>query len=60
MPEIPAKYRILDTQALRDDRRTWQSELQLNTLQDEFAGKTLEIKTVSPKAFRADNPIFSQ
>lgn len=41
MPEIPAKYRILDTQALRDDRRTWQCELQLNTLQDEFAIATM-------------------
>ena len=41
MPEIPSKYRILDTQALRDARRTWQSELQLDTLQDEFAIATM-------------------
>lgn len=41
MPLIPEKYRILDTQALRDTRRTWQGELQLDTLQDEFAIATL-------------------
>lgn len=41
MPEIPEKYRILDTQAMRDSRRTWQPELQLDTLQDEFAIATM-------------------
>lgn len=41
MPEIPEKYRILDTQALRDARRTWQPELQLDTLQDEYAIATM-------------------
>ena len=37
MPEIPAAYRALDTQALRDIRKTWQPELFLDTQQDEFA-----------------------
>ncbi len=37
MPEIPEQYRILDTQALRDARRTWQPELQLDTVWDEYA-----------------------
>ncbi len=41
MPEIPEKYRILDTQSLRDIRRTWQPELQLDTLQDEYAIATI-------------------
>lgn len=37
MPEIPEKYRPLDTQALRDGRKTWTGELFLDTEQDEFA-----------------------
>ena len=37
MPVINEKYRVLETQALRDIRRTWQPELQLDTEQDEFA-----------------------
>ncbi len=37
MPKIPEKYRDLDTQALRDIRRTWDPELQLESEQDEFA-----------------------
>lgn len=41
MPDIPEKYRILDTQSLRDLRRTWQPELQLDTLQDEYAIATI-------------------
>ncbi len=41
MPEIPEKYRLLDTQALRDIRRTWQPELQLDTRSDEFAIATI-------------------
>jgi hypothetical protein len=41
MPDLPEKYRILDTQSLRDIRRTWQPELQLDTLQDEYAIATL-------------------
>ena len=36
-PEIPEKYRCLDTQALRDRRRGWQHELMPDTVQDEFA-----------------------
>ena len=32
---------ILDTQSLRDIRRTWQPELQLDTLQDEYAIATI-------------------
>ena len=41
MADIPDKYRILDTQSLRDVRRTWQPELQLDTLQDEYAIATI-------------------
>jgi predicted dehydrogenase len=41
MANIPEKYRILDTQSLRDIRRTWQPELQLDTLQDEYAIATV-------------------
>ena len=37
LPEIPEKYRVLDTQALRDRRRNWQAELAPDTVQDEFA-----------------------
>lgn len=37
MPEIPEKYRCLDTQSLRDLRKTWRPELFLDTLQDEYA-----------------------
>lgn len=37
VPEIPEKYRILDTQALRDRRRNWTAELAPDTVQDEFA-----------------------
>lgn len=41
LADIPEKYRILDTQSLRDIRRTWQPELQLDTLQDEYAIATI-------------------
>ena len=37
MPEIFPAYRRLDTQALRDIRKTWAPELFLDTEQDEFA-----------------------
>ena len=37
LPEIPEKYRCLDTQALRDRRRNWTAELAPDTVQDEFA-----------------------
>ncbi|MBO7353716.1 MAG: Gfo/Idh/MocA family oxidoreductase [Lachnospiraceae bacterium] len=40
-PSIPEKYRTLDTQALRDIRRTWQPELQTDTEQDEYAIATM-------------------
>ncbi len=38
---IPEKYRILDSQALKDARRIWQPELQLDTLHDEYAIATI-------------------
>ena len=41
MPEIPDRYRRLDTQYLRDLRKTWRSELFLDTLQDEYAIATI-------------------
>ncbi len=41
MPVIPERYHMLDTQALRDIRRTWQPELQTDTEQDEFAIATM-------------------
>ncbi len=41
IPVIPENYRMLDTQALRDIRRTWEGELQLDTQQDEFAIATM-------------------
>ncbi len=41
MAEIPEKYRVLDTQALRDARRVWQPELQLDTIWDEYAIATI-------------------
>ena len=37
LPEIEEKYRVLDTQALRDRRRNWLFELAPDTVQDEFA-----------------------
>lgn len=37
MPELAPRYRVLDTQALRDLRKTWSAELFLDTEQDEFA-----------------------
>ena len=37
MPEIAPSYRALDTQALRDLRKTSTPELFLDTVQDEFA-----------------------
>ena len=40
-PEIPDRYRCLDTQYLRDLRKTWRPELFLDTLQDEYAIATL-------------------
>ncbi len=41
MSDIPEKYRALDTQALRDSRRVWQPELQLDTIWDEYAIATI-------------------
>ena len=41
MPEIPERYRCLDTQYLRDQRKTWRPELFLDTLQDEYAIATI-------------------
>ena len=41
MPEIPERYRPLDTQALRDRRRNWQSDLAPDTVQDEYAIATI-------------------
>jgi hypothetical protein len=41
MPDIPEKYRILDTQSLRDSRRVWAPELQLDTIWDEYAIATI-------------------
>ena len=41
LPEIPAEYRCLDNQALRDRRRNWQADLAPDTVQDEFAIATL-------------------
>ena len=37
LPDIPEKYRCLDSQALRDGRRSWSAELAPDTAQDEFA-----------------------
>jgi hypothetical protein len=37
LPEIPEKYRCLDTRWLNDLRKAWRPELHLDTLQDEFA-----------------------
>ena len=37
VPDIPARFRCLDTQALRDRRRSWTAELAPDTVQDEFA-----------------------
>ena len=36
-PVLPERYRRLDTQALRDRRRTFTAELAPDTIQDEFA-----------------------
>ena len=36
-PVLPEHYRCLDTQALRDRRRTFTAELAPDTIQDEFA-----------------------
>ncbi len=41
MPEIPERYQCLDTQYLRDLRKTWRPELYLDTLQDEYAIATI-------------------
>lgn len=41
MAELPRKYRALDTQALRDLRKTWQHELFLDTQHDEYAIATM-------------------
>ena len=41
MPDVPDRYRCLDTQYLRDLRKTWRSELFLDTLQDEYAIATI-------------------
>lgn len=37
MPEIPLKYRELDTPALRDLRRVWKPDLAMENVKDEFA-----------------------
>jgi len=37
LPDLPEKYRCLDTQALRDRRRNWQPDLAPDTVQDEYA-----------------------
>ena len=37
LPRLPEKYFCLDTQALRDRRRSWTAELAPDTVQDEFA-----------------------
>jgi hypothetical protein len=37
MPVLPEKYRCLDTQSLRELRKTWTPELFLDTLWDEYA-----------------------
>ena len=37
MPDIPPEYRCLDNQTLKETRKTWKSELFLDTIQDEFA-----------------------
>lgn len=41
MPVIREEYQALDTQALRDLRKTWQPELFLDTRQDEYAIATV-------------------
>ena len=41
MPDIPDRYRCLDTQYLRDLRKTWRPELFLDTLLDEYAIATI-------------------
>lgn len=41
LPRIPEKYHVLDTQALRDRRRNWESSLAPDTVQDEFAIATV-------------------
>ena len=37
MPYIPEKYRCLDTQELRDLRKAWRPEIDMDQVQDEFA-----------------------
>ena len=44
-PELPARYRCLDTQALRDVRKVWRPELFLDTVQDEYAIATMLLDT---------------
>lgn len=41
LPTLPDRYAALDTQALRDARKTWQPELFLDTRQDEYAIATV-------------------
>ena len=41
LPEIPDKYRCLDTRWLNDLRKAWRPDLHLDNLQDEFAIATL-------------------
>ena len=41
MGDLPEKYRCLDSQALRDIRRTFRRELAPDTVQDEFAIATI-------------------
>ena len=45
VPELPEKYRCLDTQALRDLRKTWSGELFLDTQWDEYAIATMLLDT---------------
>ena len=41
LPEIPERYRCLDTRWLSDMRKVWHPDLHLDNLQDEFAIATL-------------------
>ena len=41
LPDLPARYRCLDTQDLRDLRRAWSPVLNMETLQDEYAVATV-------------------
>lgn len=41
MPELPAAYRMFDTQDLKDLRKAYRPELSMETMQDEFAIATI-------------------